>query len=83
MQGQAKSDKILQLRAETFDRATSATVEVNEENKVSHLLEKAWKELQITEPLSQFEIWFSGQKMDPTVKIKEYHFEGQRSRGAP
>ncbi len=67
-----KNEKHISIIVETIE-GEAVEVEVNIENKVSHLMEKAMKELSIDlDSISSYEILYNGKLLSPESKIEEY-----------
>lgn len=67
-----KSKKHISIIVETIE-GEAVEVDVNIENKVSHLMEKAMKELSIDlNSISSYEMLYNGKLMSPESKIEEY-----------
>lgn len=68
-----KKQKHLNVVVETIE-GESVALEVNIENKVSHLMEKAMKELSIDiNTASTYEMLYNGTLMNPDSKIEVYN----------
>lgn len=62
------ADNLIEVIVETMD-GEEATVKVNLENKVEHLMRTAAKELGIEGDIKLFDLMFEGRRLDPDAKL--------------
>lgn len=68
-----KNDKLITITVETIE-GESVEVKVNVENKVSHLMREAMKELSIDlNSAATYEMLYNGTLMNPESKIEIYN----------